>query len=88
MTLDVYELCTPELQQRLRAAREFFRLQDEEQKMVSKAAGKKAADAGEGGKRGAEAASVEYAPYSFSDDLGSNNSGFYELTAVLTHKGK
>ena len=56
--------------------------------MVSKAAGKKAADAGEGGKRGAEAASVEYAPYSFSDDLGSNNSGFYELTAVLTHKGK
>jgi ubiquitin carboxyl-terminal hydrolase 14 len=27
-------------------------------------------------------------PYSFPDDPGSNNSGFYELQAVLTHKGR
>jgi len=26
--------------------------------------------------------------YSFEDDLGSNNSGYYELQAVLTHKGR
>ena len=27
-------------------------------------------------------------PFSFPDDQGSNNSGFYELQAVLTHKGR
>jgi len=26
--------------------------------------------------------------HSFQDDIGSNNSGFYELQAVLTHKGR
>ena len=26
--------------------------------------------------------------FSFQDDIGSNNSGFYELQAVLTHKGR
>ncbi|XP_046856897.1 ubiquitin carboxyl-terminal hydrolase 14-like [Xenia sp. Carnegie-2017] len=30
----------------------------------------------------------EYQPYSFSDDTGSNNSGFYQLQAVLTHQGR
>jgi hypothetical protein len=25
-------------------------------------------------------------PFSFEDDVGSNNSGYYELKAVLTHK--
>lgn len=27
-------------------------------------------------------------PFSFADDIGSNNSGYYELTAVLTHQGR
>ncbi|KAG1692020.1 Ubiquitin carboxyl-terminal hydrolase 14 [Nymphon striatum] len=27
-------------------------------------------------------------PFSFSDDEGSNNSGYYQLQAVLTHKGR
>lgn len=27
-------------------------------------------------------------PYSFPQDPGSNNSGYYELQAVLTHKGR
>lgn len=27
-------------------------------------------------------------PYFFEDDFGSNNSGYYELQAVLTHKGR
>lgn len=27
-------------------------------------------------------------PFSFPDDVGSNNSGYYELTAVLTHQGR
>ena len=28
----------------------------------------------------------DFEPYSFEDDLGSNNSGYYELQAILTHK--
>ncbi|TMW42744.1 hypothetical protein DOY81_012175 [Sarcophaga bullata] len=31
---------------------------------------------------------VEYEPFCFEDDLGSNNSGYYTLQAVLTHKGR
>lgn len=30
----------------------------------------------------------KYAPYWFEDDLGSNNSGYYTLQAVLTHRGR
>lgn len=30
----------------------------------------------------------ESEPYWFEDDVGSNNSGYYELQAVLTHKGQ
>ena len=30
----------------------------------------------------------EMEPYWFDGDLGSNNSGYYELQAVLTHKGR
>jgi ubiquitin carboxyl-terminal hydrolase 14 len=29
-----------------------------------------------------------FMPTSFEDDPGSNNSGFYELKAVITHKGR
>uniref|UniRef100_A0A8B9KPL7 ubiquitinyl hydrolase 1 n=1 Tax=Astyanax mexicanus TaxID=7994 RepID=A0A8B9KPL7_ASTMX len=31
---------------------------------------------------------VKYEPFSFSNDLGSNNSGYYDLQAVLTHQGR
>uniref|UniRef100_A0AAQ5XGN4 Ubiquitin carboxyl-terminal hydrolase n=1 Tax=Amphiprion ocellaris TaxID=80972 RepID=A0AAQ5XGN4_AMPOC len=31
---------------------------------------------------------VKYEPFSFQDDLGSNNSGYYDLQAVLTHQGR
>uniref|UniRef100_A0A8C9W662 Ubiquitin carboxyl-terminal hydrolase n=1 Tax=Scleropages formosus TaxID=113540 RepID=A0A8C9W662_SCLFO len=31
---------------------------------------------------------VKYESFSFSDDLGSNNSGYYDLQAVLTHQGR
>lgn len=87
MTLDVYDLCTSELQEKLKPNREFFRLQDEENKMIRKAE-KIAKDQKNLQKEQAgEALPVEYAPFSFANDLGSNNSGFYELSAVLTHKG-
>ena len=31
---------------------------------------------------------AEHEDWSFSDDVGSNNSGYYILQAVLTHKGR
>lgn len=88
MVLDTYDLCTLELQEKLKPAREHFRLQDEEQKLI-KRADKLAKDQQNIKKqKTGEATVVEYAPYSFNDDLGSNNSGYYELTAVVTHKGR
>lgn len=87
MVLDTYDLCTAELQEKLKPAREFFRLQDEEQKLIRKA-DKLAKEQQNFKKQKTDEETVEYAPYSFNDDLGSNNSGFYELTAVLTHKGR
>ena len=35
-----------------------------------------------------EAEGKDSLPYWFEDDLGSNNSGYYELQAILTHKGR
>uniref|UniRef100_A0A3Q0SQY4 Ubiquitin carboxyl-terminal hydrolase n=1 Tax=Amphilophus citrinellus TaxID=61819 RepID=A0A3Q0SQY4_AMPCI len=31
---------------------------------------------------------MKYEPFSFPEDLGSNNSGYYDLQAVLTHQGR
>uniref|UniRef100_A0AAY4CNP6 Ubiquitin carboxyl-terminal hydrolase n=1 Tax=Denticeps clupeoides TaxID=299321 RepID=A0AAY4CNP6_9TELE len=31
---------------------------------------------------------VKFEPFSFPNDLGSNNSGYYDLQAVLTHQGR
>ncbi len=89
MMLDVFDLCTTELQQKLLPRRELFRLQDEDVKMISKA--KKLATEPQQTKASIDVQTEQttnYAPYSFENDLGSNNSGYYELTSVLTHKGK
>jgi len=86
MSLDVFDMCTPELQEKLKPMREKFKDEDERQLQ------KKIAE------KGGEAMNTDLAlppktkavtlPYSFSDDIGSNNSGFYELSAVLTHRGR
>uniref|UniRef100_A0A8C8MK06 Ubiquitin carboxyl-terminal hydrolase n=1 Tax=Oncorhynchus tshawytscha TaxID=74940 RepID=A0A8C8MK06_ONCTS len=39
-------------------------------------------------KVGDEPKEVKYEPFSFADDLGSNNSGYYDLQGVLTHQGR
>uniref|UniRef100_A0A667ZSB7 Ubiquitin carboxyl-terminal hydrolase n=1 Tax=Myripristis murdjan TaxID=586833 RepID=A0A667ZSB7_9TELE len=39
-------------------------------------------------KKSDAAKEVKYEPFSFPDDLGSNNSGYYDLQAVLTHQGR
>uniref|UniRef100_A0A8D3BWR3 Ubiquitin carboxyl-terminal hydrolase n=1 Tax=Scophthalmus maximus TaxID=52904 RepID=A0A8D3BWR3_SCOMX len=76
LMLDVYELCTAEVQEKMLPIRSKFK--DVEDKKLEKQQEKKP-DA---------AKAVKYEPSSFSDDLGSNNSGYYDLQAVLTHQGR
>ena len=86
MMLDTFDLCSPELQNKLIPMRNNFK--EYEDAIV---------DTATKGKLGREAAlkkaheeneSKDMEPYWFEDDLGSNNSGYYELQAVLTHKGR
>jgi len=79
LSLDVFDLCSPELQQKLVPMRSKFK--DWEDKKVDEV--KEAKPKGNEPK-----VEKKTAPYWFEDDIGSNNSGFYELQAVLTHKGR
>ncbi|KAL9981188.1 hypothetical protein ACROYT_G009858 [Oculina patagonica] len=83
MSLDVFDLCTEELQQKLMPVRAKFK--EIEDKKVEEAANRKK----EGGKEPMDVdKKTRLEPFSFPDDIGSNNSGYYELTAVLTHQGR
>lgn len=77
---DAYELCTPILQEKLSVMRSKFK-EIEDLKLDSEQSAKK-----ENEKIDAECKRTE--KYWFDDDLGSNNSGYYTLQAVLTHKGR
>uniref|UniRef100_A0A8C7TEX2 Ubiquitin carboxyl-terminal hydrolase n=1 Tax=Oncorhynchus mykiss TaxID=8022 RepID=A0A8C7TEX2_ONCMY len=77
LMLDVYELCTSELQEKMVAVRSKFK--EIEDKKLEKQSQKKVGD---------KPKEVKYEPFSFDDDLGSNNSGYYDLQAVLTHQGR
>ncbi|XP_048762249.1 ubiquitin carboxyl-terminal hydrolase 14-like [Ostrea edulis] len=82
MSVDMYDLCTPELQAKLQPARDKFKeLEDKtaEEMIQQKAQGKNTEEPKK---------PTKTEQYWFPDDLGSNNSGFYELQAVLTHKGR
>ncbi|XP_071965808.1 ubiquitin carboxyl-terminal hydrolase 14-like [Antedon mediterranea] len=82
MTFDAFDLCSEELQTRMTPIRGKFKIQDDKRAMEvskAKAAGKKAP---------AEKEDVKYLPYNLEDDVGSNNSGYYTLQAVLTHQGR
>lgn len=88
MSLDVYELCTPELQQQLLPMRSKFKEFEDrlcEAKVNQGDQAKKATGANDANKE--EENKYVYPTY-FKHDLGSNNSGYYELQAVLTHKGR
>lgn len=80
LMLDVYELCTSELQEKMLPIRSRFKdmedkkLEKQQQKQVLKKADAKK--------------EVKYEPFSFPDDVGSNNSGYYDLQGVLTHQGR
>ncbi|XP_076829138.1 ubiquitin carboxyl-terminal hydrolase 14 [Brachyhypopomus gauderio] len=79
LMLDVFELCTAELQEKMTAIRSKFK--DMEDKKLEKQQQKV-------NRKVESAAPVKFEPFSFCDDLGSNNSGYYELQAVLTHQGR
>lgn len=83
LSLDVYELCTPQLQERLNPMRHKFK--ELEDKKLEEAQKIKS-----GPQKTTELKSKDkhQHKYSFDDDIGSNNSGYYELQAVLTHKGR
>jgi len=93
LVLDVFDLCTEELQKKLFPTRESFRIQEEEHNLTKKA--KKLEELKPNTdptkvqeNNGASKVETSYAPYCFENDVGSNNSGYYDLTAVLTHKGR
>jgi ubiquitin carboxyl-terminal hydrolase 14 len=90
LVLDVFELCTDDLQKKLVPIRECFRVQEEEQNLARKAKKLEEIKGTQADKKTdkQEDAVTTYVPYSFENDLGSNNSGYYELIAVLTHKGR
>ncbi|GAB6033336.1 Ubiquitin carboxyl-terminal hydrolase 14 [Chamberlinius hualienensis] len=83
MSLDVFDLCSPELQQKLIPMRTRFKVLEDralEMQQVTKDRRQKLDDVPK--------KKTIQRPFSFEDDIGSNNSGYYELQAVLTHKGR
>ncbi|XP_016305174.1 ubiquitin carboxyl-terminal hydrolase 14-like [Sinocyclocheilus anshuiensis] len=80
LMLDVYELCTAGVQEKMVSVRSKFK-EVEDKKLEMQQQPK------ENQKVGAPK-ETKYEPFCFSDDLGSNNSGYYDLQAVLTHQGR
>lgn len=96
MILDVHDLCTKELQEKLAPMRAKYKLVDDKiasgkaDEVSSPSSTSTSSDAvaatNAAGSKQVDLAGLK--KYSFEDDPGSNNSGFYELMAVLTHKGR
>lgn len=90
INLDVFELCTEELQKKLMPMRELFK-EDEDRRALEASSdkGKNKQSSGESSSEKKDESVTKYKhPFSFPDDLGSNNSGYYTLQAVLTHLGR
>jgi len=87
--LDVFDLVTPALQTKLRPTRDAFKEYEDamlEQQRKSKIAIVPEENKPDG--QDGEKIPVEYHPTGFFDDPGSNCSGYYELKALITHKGR
>lgn len=82
VSLDLFDLCTPDLQQNLIPQR--TRFAEAEEKALTKTEELKKNNMPEK----SDEAKKQVESFSFENDAGSNNSGFYELQAVLTHKGR
>ncbi|CAH8870631.1 unnamed protein product [Trichobilharzia szidati] len=88
LTLDMHEFCTPELQKKLLPMREKIHLLDQNE-LTNPSNQTKSAKLKADAKQPDPYKNPElYEPYWFSDDPGSNNSGYYELQGVLSHQGR
>ncbi|CAH0550579.1 unnamed protein product [Brassicogethes aeneus] len=83
MDFDAFDLCSEELQEKLTPMRSKYK--DLEDALVEHSDKDKSKKIGDGAVASKD---KTYAPYWFEDDLGSNNSGYYTLQAVLTHRGR
>ncbi|KAK0090305.1 hypothetical protein PV325_001536 [Microctonus aethiopoides] len=80
MEFDAFDLCTPELQQKLMPMRDKFKeLEDKKVEEAQSLADKKA-------QGDTPNTPMKKLPFSFEN--GSNNNGYYTLQAVLTHRGR
>merc|ERR1719278_1295208 len=86
--LDMYDMCGTELKEKIKPRRTEFK--EYEDWLVEQAStgpkGKVKTEALNKEREAQDAA--EYEDWSFEDDVGSSNSGYYILQAVLTHKGR
>ncbi|PNF27076.1 Ubiquitin carboxyl-terminal hydrolase 14 [Cryptotermes secundus] len=84
LEFDAFELCSSKLQQKLTPMRARFK--EYEDRRVEEA--QKQEKEVRNNRDDTSRAKVRHEPFSFEDDLGSNNSGYYTLQAVLTHRGR
>merc|ERR1719384_163279 len=85
--LDMFDMCSKELQDKLRPVRtEYKAYEDWLVDQSVKVKGKNRTEA-EKAEREAQD-NAEHENWWMEDDVGSNNSGYYVLQAVLTHKGR
>lgn len=87
ISLDLYELCTSELQKQLLPMRSKFKEYEDRLCELKVNQGDQQKKAVTNDAKKEEENKYAYPTY-FKNDLGSNNSGYYELQAVLTHKGR
>ncbi|XP_076622144.1 ubiquitin specific protease 14 [Colletes latitarsis] len=78
---DVFELCSSELQNKLTPMREKFKKYEDS--LVEESRNVK-----DNNKDKESNKKMKQHPFWFPNDLGSNNSGYYTLQAVLTHRGR
>ncbi|XP_046395052.1 ubiquitin carboxyl-terminal hydrolase 14 [Ischnura elegans] len=88
LLFDAFELCSSELQQKLTPMRAKFKeLEDKRVEDSQKADGPHKGAKGRD-KTDKPPVPTKKEPYWFTEDIGSNNSGYYQLQAVLTHQGR
>jgi len=85
--LDMFDMCSKELQEKLVPMRTKFK-EYEDWLVENSAKGKGKAEAVEKEKLAKDLPDSECEDWFFPEDRGSNNSGYYHLQAVLTHKGR
>lgn len=85
VNFDAFELCSPELQDKLTPMR--LKFKDHEDREAETAVTEKDKKSNQGDISNTDV-SKNFAQYWFPEDVGSNNSGYYTLKAVLTHRGR